>query len=375
MTGVLMESPRRHRGDPEGRRRGTEGRRRDTGGGFVHPTLSPVLRFGILAASIAAALALLFLLGVGMQVVALIITSALVYGVAIYVTARLIEGPRPATDRLVTTVVATFFALAMVPLVSVAVTVVTLGAQRFDTQFFTYSMRGIVGDGGGAYHALSGTLIITTIATAVSVPIGILAAVYLVEYGHKSRLARTLTFFVDVMTGIPSIVAGLFAYALFVLIYGPGARSGVVGATALTVLMIPVIVRSTEEMLRLVPNELREASYALGVPKWLTIAKIVLPTAVAGIATGVTLAIARIIGETAPLLVTVGMTTGVNLNPFSGRMATLPVFSYYQYATPGVPPGPYLDRAWTGLLVLIVIVMALNALARLISRFFAPKTG
>lgn len=146
------------------------------------------------------------------------------------------------------------------------------------------------------------------------------------------------------------------------------------GAIALSVLMTPVVVRSTEEMLKLVPNELREASYALGVPKWRTILKVVLPTALAGIATGVTLAIARVIGETAPLLVTAGITTGDNFDPFDDRMATLPVFAYYQYVAPGTPPEPALDRAWAAALLLIIIVMVLNLIARLISRMFAPKT-
>ncbi|HEU4998418.1 MAG TPA: ABC transporter permease subunit, partial [Lapillicoccus sp.] len=183
------------------------------------------------------------------------------------------------------------------------------------------------------------------------------------------------TFFVDVMTGIPSIVAGLFAYALFVLFFGPGVRMGAAGAVALAVLMIPIVVRATEEMLKLVPNELREASYALGVPKWRTVVKVVLPTALGGIASGVTLAIARVIGETAPLLIVLGTTTAVNTDPFSNsRMATLPVFSYYSYAVPGVPREPYLDRAWTAALTLILIVMALNLAGRLIARFFAPKT-
>ena len=139
--------------------------------------------------------------------------------------------------------------------------------------------------------------------------------------------------------------------------------------------MVPVVVRNTDEMLRLVPNELREASYALGVPKWLTIVKVVLPTAVAGIATGVTLAIARIIGETAPLLVTAGLSTSLNPNMFKDPMATLPVFAYYQITQPGVDKQPYIDRAWSAVLVLIIIVMVLNVLARLISKFFAPKTG
>jgi phosphate transport system permease protein len=177
-----------------------------------------------------------------------------------------------------------------------------------------------------------------------------------------------------VMTGIPSIVAGLFAYSLFELFLGPGEKLGIIGAVALSVLMIPVVVRSTEEMLKLVPNELREASYALAVPKWRTITKVVLPTAVAGIATGVTLAIARVIGETAPLLLTVGIPVGDNFNPFEGQMATLSVFAYNQFKNPGADPQPYIDRAWAAALMLIIIVMGLNLLARLISRLFAPKT-
>lgn len=330
-------------------------------------------RRGIVAGSVIAGCLLTFLAIGRLHVVAAIALSAIIYAVVIYAVSRTVEGPRQAADRLTTAVVTTFFLLAMVPLVSLIITVVENGWSRMDAEFFNSSMRGVIGEGGGIYHALMGTLIITALATVVSVPIGILAAIYLVEYGKGNRLSRSLTFFVDVMTGIPSIVAGLFAYAFFVIFMGPGARAGVIGATALMVLMIPVVVRNTEEMLRVVPNELREAAYALGVPKWLTIMKVVLRTAIAGIATGVTIAIARIIGETAPLLVTVGITTGVNLNPFSGRMATLPVFSYYQYATPGIPPEPYIDRAWAAALVLMIVVMALNLVARAISYYFAPK--
>ncbi len=340
---------------------------------LVSGHLRSTARRGILVASALAAAAAV-LAGTGeVHVAGTIALGAVIYSAAIYVTSRVVEGPRQAADRLTTAVVTTFFLLAMVPLASLLTTVVRQGAARFDAEFFTYSMRGIVGEGGGVYHAIMGTLIITAIATVVSVPIGILAAIYLVEYGNKNRLSRALTFFVDVMTGIPSIVAGLFAISLFTLFMGAGARAGIIGAAALSVLMIPVVVRNTEEMLRIVPNELREASYALGVPKWLTIVKVVLRTAVAGIATGVTIGIARVIGETAPLLVTVGITTGTNLNPFDGRMATLPVFAYYSYANPGVPPGPFTDRAWTAALVLMVIVMTLNLLARALSHYFAPK--
>ena len=174
------------------------------------------------------------------------------------------------------------------------------------------------------------------------------------------------------MTGIPSIVAGLFAFALFALFFGPGIRMGFMGSIALSVLMIPVVVRSTEEMLKIVPNELREASYALGVPKWRTIVKVVLPTAIAGIATGVTLAIARVIGETAPLLIAAGFTTRVNYNPFNGRMATLPVFSYYAYVAPGYRAS-LIDRAWAAALTLIIFVMVLNLVARLVARDLRPQ--
>ncbi len=341
---------------------------------LIHPSLPTAAVWGILAASLAVVLVLQLTVW-SFHLVALTVLTALLYSVAIYTLSAMTEGRRNALDRLVTAVVTTFFLLAIIPLVSVLIEVISDGYKRFDIQFFTYSMRGVVGAGGGAYAAIVGTLIITAVTTLLSVPIGIMAAVYLVEYGRGRRLGRALTFFVDVMTGIPSIVAGLFAVSLFVLFLGPGARAGIIGSVALSVLMIPVVVRATEEMLRLVPNELREASYALGVSKWRTITKVVIRTSIAGIVTGVTLAVARVIGETAPLLVTVGLTTSTNLNPFQGRMATLPVFSYYEYAQPGVPQEPYFDRAWSAALVLIIIVMALNLIARVISRLFAPKTG
>jgi phosphate transport system permease protein len=307
------------------------------------------------------------------------IALTVIYGVilgtlAVYVASRAVEGRRKATDRLVTTVVTSAFGIAMVPLVSLIYTVLDNGLGRLDSEFFNSSMLGVVGEGGGAYHAILGTVIITALTALISVPIGLLTAIYLVEYG-TGRLKKAITFLVDVMTGIPSIVAGLFAFALFALFFGPGIRLGIMGSVALSVLMIPVVVRSAEEVLKLVPNELREASYALGVPKWRTILKVVIPTSVAGLGTGITLAVARVIGETAPLLVTTGFVNSTNLDPFSGRMTTLPVFSFYQLTQPGFPPEFAIERAWRGALVLIILVMALNVVARLISRFFAPKTG
>ncbi len=249
-----------------------------------------------------------------------------------------VDPKRRRKDRVMQVLVYGAFVLAMIPLVSLVWSVISKGIGRFDLYFLTHSMRNVYGgmDAGGVYHALLGTILITLLTAVISVPIGIVTAVYLVEYG-KGSLARAVTFFVDVMTGIPSIVAGLFAFSLFYLVVGPQSKSGLVGAVALSVLMIPVVIRSTEEMLRLVPNELREASYALGVSKWLTIIRVVLRTAVAGITTGVMIAVSRVIGETAPLLITVGATDSINDDVFHGNMMTLPVYVYRQYAAGLVP--------------------------------------
>lgn len=291
---------------------------------------------------------------------------------------------RRFTNRLFEFLVYGSFALALIPLLSVSWTVISNGIERMSPYFLSVTMRGVYGgmDAGGIYHAIIGSLLITAVATAISVPIGLLVAIYLVEYGRGKKLAKAVTFFVDVMTGIPSIVAGLFSYALFAVLFGPGIRSGIVGSVALSVLMIPIVVRSSEEMLRLVPDDLREASYALGVPKWLTIIRVVLRTAIGGIGTGITLAIARIVGETAPLLITVGVVDSLNFNVLDGRMMTLPVYIYRQYSQGLVPctadavnciPDINYDRAWAAALTLILLVMILNLVARLITKRFAPK--
>ena len=337
-----------------------------------HRPLPPWVLWAIGAGAVVLALLLRQLLGSGPVLTT--VFAVILFTVAVNLVARAVEGPRRAADRTVTAIVSAMFVAAMVPLISLVWTVVSKGSARFDVAFFTMSMRNVVGEGGGAMHAIWGTLIITGLATLISVPIGMLTAIYLVEYG-RGRLTRSITFLVDVMTGIPSIVAGLFAYALFSLIFGPGIRFGIGGAVALSVLMVPVVVRSVEEMLKLVPAELREASYALGVPKWRTILKVVLPAAAAGIGTGITLAVARVIGETAPLLIIVGTTSSINLNPFDGRMATLPVFTFYSFFQPGAKPQPSIDRAWTAALVLMLIVLALNLAARLLAKRFAPKGG
>ncbi|MGW2842626.1 phosphate ABC transporter permease PstA [Streptomyces sp. NPDC001493] len=297
--------------------------------------------------------------------------AALLFLALSYVTTTVVENQRQAKDRLATSVVWVCFILAIVPLASLVWTTVSRGAKVLDGYFLTHSMAGVLSTepGGGVYHALIGTLEQVGIATVISAPIGLLTAVYLVEYG-KGALAKAVTFFVDVMTGIPSIVAGLFILSIMLMAdLGP---SGLMGSLALSILMIPVVVRSTEEMLKLVPNELREASFALGIPKWRTILKVVLPTAIGGIATGVMLAIARVAGETAPIILLVFGSQLINTNPFSDPQSSLPYYIWEQYK---VGSEASYDRAWGAALVLIAFVMILNLVARGIARWKAPKTS
>lgn len=335
----------------------------------------------------------------------LLILGYVLHLVIAYLYSRLREGRRWALDRLVTMLVIGAFAVSMFPLLSLLWEVLQRGIPRLvgphptPFAFWARDMTGVIGGAyaGGVLHAAVGTLLITLGASIISIPIGLLTSIFLVEYaqeGWKRVLARGVTFLVDVMTGIPSIVAGLFGLALF-LTFLPddqsGTRIGIMGSVALSLLMIPTVVRSSEEMLRLVPMELREAAYALGVPKWLTIVRVVLRTAIAGLATSVTLAIARVIGETAPLLLTVGMITKVNWNMFEGQMATLPTFIMDQYRKGSATcrndtvsdtytgevyeclASANIDRAWAAALTLILIVMVLNLIARLISHYFSPK--
>lgn len=335
---------------------------------------------GAAVVALAVAAGLLALFG-SFNIALTIVVGFVLFLIVMYAASAGVEGGRQASNRTAKYVVFLAFAMAVIPLVSLIFNVITKGVQRFDATYFTNSMSGVYGSlPGGAVHAIWGTLIITGIATLISVPIGLFTAIYLVEYGGKNALARGITFLVDVMTGIPSIVAGLFAFSMFVLFVGPGSKSGLAGAVALCILMIPYVVRNAEEVLRLVPRGLREASYALGVTKWRTIVKVVIPTAISGIVSGVILAIARIIGETAPLLVTAGLATQLVTNPLPSeqnpinQMTTLPVFVYYQYMQPGTNPDANHARAWTGALVLILIVMALNLIGRFIAARFAPKT-
>jgi phosphate transport system permease protein len=357
-----------------------------SGGLTTRPRLPRLATWFILVATVIVAVLLKLLLGWSWAAAAIV--GAIIFNIALPTWSVLLEGRRTATDRLVTSLIWTAFGIVCVPLVWIIGTVLDKGIPHLTWSFLSTTMRNHVpGPTGGIAHALVGTLVITFFATLISVPIGLMCAIYLVEYGRRSPLARSVTFFVDVMTGIPSIVAGLFALSLFVLIFGPAVHMAFIGSVALALLMIPTVVRSTEEMLRLVPSDLREAAYALGVPKWRTILKVVVPTSIGGIVTGVMLAISRVIGETAPLLVAVGYLAGMNWNAFqsSQGMATLPTFIFDQYAHPDVvscplgsttcPPSPSEPRYWAAALVLIIIVMVLNLVARLIGKIFAPKTG
>ena len=286
-----------------------------------------------------------------------------------------VEGRRRAKDRFASTLIYSSFAAALVPLMLILGYIVVKGWPALNIHFLTHSMSGVTGDdpGGGIYAALFGTLEIVALAAVVALPLGLFTAIYLVEYG-KGFFAKMVTFFVDVMTGVPSIVAGLFVYTFLLL--GTSLRPfGAAGSIALGILMLPVVVRSSEEMLRLVPRDLREASYALGVPRWRTIVKVVLPTALSGLITSGLLAIARVTGETAPLILLVGYRDRINNNPFSGDQATLPMMVWDQLGKRTGAGGGYGDsRAWGAALVLVLFVLILNIGARLLARLARPKS-
>jgi phosphate transport system permease protein len=333
-------------------------------------------------------------LAIGAVAVAAVVLGALIFGVlkvlgggpvltvvgcvalfliGLAIVSTMVEGGRAARNRVATALIYSAFVLALLPLVSVVFTLISKGHARLDSTFFQRSMRSITSldAGGGAYHAIIGTLEQAGIATLITVPLGVAGAIYIVEYG-RGWLANAIRFFVDVMTGIPSVVAGLFILAFWVLIVSPNLSSdgrpfysGFAAALALSVLMLPTVTRSTEEMLRLVPTALREGAYALGVPKWKTILRIVLPTALPGIVTGVMLAVARACGETAPVLLVAVGSQSINLNPFSGQQDSLSIYIYEQ-ATSASKFAP--ARAWTAALTLVALVLALTVAAKLLSR-------
>ena len=303
--------------------------------------------------------------------VGFVLVAGALFVVAQTTVSALVEGRRRAKDRLVTSIIVACAGAAILPLVAVLGFTITKGSVVLSTSFLTHTMRGVAEQdpNGGIYQAIVGTLEQVGLATLMAVPFGLLVAIYLVEYS-SGRFGRIVSFFVDVMTGLPSIVAGLFILALWILALGQSV-SGFAGAMALAILMLPTVVRSAEEMLKIVPDSLREGSYALGVQKWVTVVRIVVPSALAGIVTGVMLAIARVTGETAPLLLTVFGNPALNFNPFSGAQASLPLFVFSEA---GLPNDTAVNRAWAAALVLIVVVLVLNVVARVLARFASVRS-
>lgn len=284
---------------------------------------------------------------------------------------RPVSTARRVKNGIATMLFLASFVVALIPLIWVLWVVIDRGRYAIThTDWWTHSLRGVMpGEfAGGVYHALYGTLAQAGVATALAVPLGLMAAVYLAEYG-SGRLARVTTFMVDVLAGVPSIVASLFVFSLWIATLGFD-QSAFAVSLALVLLMLPVVVRSTEEMLRLVPDELREASYALGITKWKTIMRIVVPVALPGILSGVLLAVARIIGETAPVLVLVGYSRSINYDIFDGNMASLPLLIYTELSNP--EPAGFL-RVWGAALTLIILVAVINLVAAAATRVLAIR--
>lgn len=277
---------------------------------------------------------------------------------------------RKVADTTVRGAVIAAVAVAVLPLGWLVYTLIARGiGPVLDIDWWTRSERY-----GGAANAIVGTLVQTAIAAAVAIPLGVLVAVYLVEYADTGKrrgrfsLVRVTTFMVDVLSGVPSIVAALFIYAVWRTTLDL-PRSGFAVALALVLLMVPLVVRSTEEMLKIVPQDLREAAYALGIPKWKTILRVVLPTAMSGIITGIMLAVARVMGESAPVLILVGATRAMNPNPFFGNQQSLPLMMLQEY---NKGPSGY-ETVWGAALTLVIAVAIVYVLARVLSRFTGPR--
>jgi phosphate transport system permease protein len=274
---------------------------------------------------------------------------------------------RKVKNKIATILFTASFIVAMVPLVWVLFTVLQRGVSAVvKPGWWNRSLAGVLPDqfAGGVYHAIYGTIVQAGIAALMSVPLGVMAAIYLVEYG-TGRFAKVTTFMVDILAGVPSIVAALFVFAFWVATLG-FPQSAFAVSLALVLLMLPVVVRNTEEMLKLVPDELREASYALGVPKWKTIVRIVVPTALPGMISGILLALARVMGETAPVLVLVGYARSINFDAFSGNMASLPLLIYTELTNPEAAGRM---RVWGAALTLILLIAALYVAAAFINRY------
>lgn len=282
-------------------------------------------------------------------------------------TLRPLSMIRKLKDKLAAILFTAAFAVATVPLLWLLYTVLERGiAAVTGPGWWSRSLAGVLPDqfAGGVYHAIFGTVVQAGIAALMSVPLGIMAAIYLVEYG-RGTFAKVTTFMVDILAGVPSIVAALFVFALWISTLG-FPQSAFAVSLALVLLMLPVVVRNTEEMLKLVPDELREASYALGIPKWKTIVRVVVPTALPGMISGLLLALARVMGETAPVLVLVGYARSINYDPFDGNMASLPLLIFTELTN---PESAGRARVWGAALTLILVVGALYVAAAFVNRY------
>ncbi len=282
---------------------------------------------------------------------------------------------RRLADKIATLLVTLSIVIILVPLFWMLYSVVSQGFRViFGSSWWTHSQAGLTAfvSGGGAYHAIVGTLLQGLTSAVIAIPVSVFLAIYLVEYGADTWLGKRASFMVDILAGVPSIIVALFIYAVWVATLG-FSRSGFAVSLALVLLMIPVIVRATEEMLRIVPMDLREASYALGIPKWKTIVRIVLPAGLSGIITGIMLALARVMGETAPLLILVGYSQVINFDMFRGFMGSLPSMIYDQTSAGAGAYAFPTDRLWGAALTLILLIAVTNILARLVAKVFAPK--
>ncbi len=276
-----------------------------------------------------------------------------------------VSGRRRKTDRVMRGVLGVATLIALVPLFFVLYYVLKRGLGALSLDFFTKDPTGaFIGDQGGIRSAILGTVEIIGLATLLTVPIGIGVALYLVEYGRGSRFASLVRYFVDVLTGVPSVVFGLFVYITLVVTGIGGVFTGWKGAVAVGLLMLPVIIRSAEVVLLLVPDSLREAALALGAPRWKVILSVVLPSAVPGLVTGSLLAVARGMGETAPLLFTSRLVFGTNFD-LSQQTSSLPVLIYNDVTKPN---DALIQRAWGAALTLIALILILTLIARLMAR-------
>jgi phosphate transport system permease protein len=272
---------------------------------------------------------------------------------------------RRTTDRVARAALLALTLVALVPLVLVLYYLIKEGLGAWSADFFTTDPTGrFLGDPGGIKSAIVGTIIMVALASAIAIPFGIGVALYLVEYGKQSRFANVVRYFVDVMTGVPSVVFGLFVYIVLVVTKVGGSFAAWKGSIALALLMLPVVTRSAEVVLNLVPNALREGALALGAPRWKVVFRIVLPTALPGLVTGSLLAIARAAGETAPLLFTAAFVLGTQLD-LSQRMNSLPLQIFNDV---GQAQDRLVQRAWGAALTLVLLVLLLTLVARLVQR-------